>query len=126
MLLQPVTTTYANQKEWFASEHLQMLPEGVTIDYTTVPTAGDGSRLVESGAALGKITASGKYGPYDDSASDGREVAKGLAVVDEGSMDVVSADNGCGLLIHGFVYAARLPADPDANGKADMKQITFL
>jgi hypothetical protein len=30
------------------------------------------------GTVLGKITASGKYVPYDDSASDGREVAEAV------------------------------------------------
>lgn len=50
--------------DWLASEHYQVKRAGATIDYTTVPADSDGRRIIKGGTALGKITATGKYGPY--------------------------------------------------------------
>lgn len=67
----------------------QYKPGGVTIDWSTVTatgsnsgsvnTLGDGSTIVgvvkvlRYGQVLTKITASGKFGPYDSAAADGRQ-----------------------------------------------------
>ncbi len=57
----------------------------------TVPA----STTLKPGLVLAKVTASGKYVPYDDDASDGRESAAGV-------------------LYHELVNASDAPADADA------------
>lgn len=50
--------------DWLASEHFSVKRAGITIDYTTVTADADGRRIIRGGTAMGKIAASGKYGPY--------------------------------------------------------------
>lgn len=48
-----------------------------------------GSGKVEAGTVVGKVTATGKFMPYDNAASDGSEVAFGVTLYDA---DATSAD----------------------------------
>ena len=51
----------------------------VTIATTTAGVTGHYvNGYIPSGFPLGKITATGLYGPYDDTANDGRQTCKGL------------------------------------------------
>jgi hypothetical protein len=50
--------------DWLASEHYSVKRAGITIDYTTVAADANGRRIIRGGTAMGKITASEKYGPY--------------------------------------------------------------
>lgn len=92
---------------------------------------------IPSGIAIGKITASGLYGPYTPGASDGTEVAAGLLLhdvrksrdADESGTLVVS---GAAFVWQAIVDAAKLPVltsttqgELDANGKADLPHIRF-
>lgn len=52
-------------------------------------TIASGSGALLAGTVLGKITASGKYKPYDNDASDGSEVAAAILYAD---CDATSAD----------------------------------
>lgn len=76
----------------------QYKPGGVTLDWSTVTsngtnttTLGDGSiiqsgtKFLRYGQTITKITASGKFGPYDPGAADGRQtLTRGEAfIVDE-------------------------------------------
>lgn len=54
---------------------------------TVVIVAGSGK--LEAGTVLGRITASGKYKPYDDNNTDGSEVAAAILIYD---VDATSAD----------------------------------
>lgn len=67
---------------------------GITIDWTTVAAPGSlqtlpdnstiqaGNKFLRYGQVLTKITASGKYGPYDPAAADGRQtLARGNAFI---------------------------------------------
>lgn len=69
-------------------------PGGVTLDWATVTavgsdtTLGDGTVILNGrkglryGQILTQITASGKFGPYDSAAADGRQLlAKGAAYI---------------------------------------------
>ena len=91
---------------------------------------------VPSGLVLGVITASGLYGPYDDTATDGRQTAAGILF---GSVKVpnvadTTKDVGIGVLVHGFVKISKLPIANgatgrgyiDANGQTDLKLIHFV
>ena len=82
---------------------------------------------IKSGEALGKITATGLYGPYDDTAVDGRQVCAGLlhSFVRIPNLLDLTKDAGGALVVAGFVKESRLPRTVDANGKADLKLVVF-
>ena len=79
--------------------------------------------VLPAGTVLGKITASGKYGPYDDTATDGRQTAVGILAEE---VDATNSDVGTWMIVHGIVKASALTG-LDNNAKADLKgQIIFL
>jgi hypothetical protein len=43
------------------------------VDYSTVSTNSNSQRVIDDGELLCRITASDKWGPYDPTASDGRQ-----------------------------------------------------
>jgi hypothetical protein len=99
---------------------------GITLDvskFTEATHYPDG--FVASGTVLGKVTATGLYGPYDNAATDGRETAAGHlfgSLVLKGETRV-----GGALVVHGFVDAAKLPTNHglDANARTDLKHIIY-
>jgi len=105
---------------WLGSAHGTDSTETVTLDVSTFTEAThypDG--YIPSGLVLAKITATGLYGPYDDTETDGRATAVGFLV---SPRTVTSATQkiGAGMLTHGKVVEANLPIAIDANGKADV------
>lgn len=89
-----------------------------------------------SGIVLGVITASGLYGPYDDTATDGRQTAAGIlfsAVKVPNTADTTK-DVGAGILVaYAPVRLSKLPIANgatgrgyiDAAGQTDLKLIYF-
>lgn len=88
-----------------------------------------------SGIVLGVITATGLYGPYDDTAVDGRQIAAGILFSSTKVPNTADTtkDVGAAMLVHGFVKESRLPIANgatgrgyiDANGRTDLKLIHF-
>jgi len=82
----------------------------VVIDYSTVSTDTWGRRLIVKGEVLCRITASGKYGPYSTSASDGRQTVSAPAsgviqtVVANEDADVQLGNKGIGGWYHNCVF----------------------
>lgn len=122
------TFTPGENQSWLGSSHGTQECDSVTLDGSAfVATFTDG--VVPSGVALGKITATGLYAPYNDAAVDGTEVMAGhlFTTTDVMSRTPYSAgaaqDVPAALFWHGEVVEANLPADNgvDANGKADVK-----
>jgi hypothetical protein len=107
----------------------------ITLDLSTFLAAHYANGKIPSGTVLGKITASGKYGPYDNAAGDGRTTAAGFLLFDVRVQDAQGnalADPGCALLWEGIVDETKLPAfagttlgEIDANGKTDLKFVVF-
>lgn len=115
------TETFSqDRRDWLGSAHGTDAPVGASLDVSTF-TAGTHypGGYMKSGIPLGKITASGKYGPYADGASDGRQVLVGFLFtgvdVKAGATTVVGS-----MLIHCFIREAKLPVAVDAAGKADV------
>ena len=102
---------------------------GITVDWSTVAAVsgtdvtlnnGDvipvGAKYLRYGAVLTKITASGKYGPYDPAAADGRQtLARGAAWVlnetvrEHGAQGFdISASDHPAVFDGGRVYKARV------------------
>lgn len=97
--------------------------DGATLDRVTAFPNG----FYPSGLTLGKITATGLYGPYDDTASDGRQTAVGFLAEDVpyDRYGTASAPFGGALMWWGEVVTAYLPPSPatgllDAAGKTDL------
>jgi hypothetical protein len=70
--------TYRQTVKWGQQPPLKYvsMAEGrqdVVVDYSTIPPDGGGRRIVSKGALLCRITAGGRFGPYDPDAGDGRE-----------------------------------------------------
>lgn len=127
MDISPVTTSYAlDDLSWLGSQHGVESTESITLlksAFTSGTHYPDG--FLRSGTPLGKITASGKYGPYNDAASDGTEVLAGFLY---GGVAVTSGANlGGAMLTHGKVRTSRLPIAVNANGVADVAgRIRFI
>lgn len=110
-----------DDQSWLASAHGTDTARTITLDTSTF-TAGthypDG--YFPSGLALGKITASGLYGPYDDTATDGTEVLAGFLFTAVAAPSVDTIDPQAALLWHGAVLDAKLPVAVDSAGKSDV------
>ena len=110
-----------DDQSWLGSAHGTESARSITLDVSTF-TAGthypDG--YLKSGLPLGKITASGKYGLYNDAASDGRQACVGLlfTATKVGSTNAVPVSGA--MLLHCLVVESKLPVAVDANGKTDV------
>lgn len=112
-----------DNRSWLGSAHAANAMDSITlVGALFTGTWTDGK--VPSGVALGKVTASGSYGPYDDAASDGRQVMVGHLGTGQSVIGKDGATHNVGgaLYWHGEVVEANLPASHgvDANGKADV------
>ncbi|MFE2912825.1 head decoration protein [Kitasatospora indigofera] len=124
MNLNPTTETFGqDDQSWLASAHGTSNARTITLD-TSAFTAGTHypSGYFPSGLVLGRITATGLYGPYDDAAVDGRAVAAGFLFCAVDAPSVNTIDPQGALLWHGAVIKALLPipASLDANGTTDL------
>jgi hypothetical protein len=128
------TTTFADNSRWWLLFEAEGNPGPVPrlalpIDFSKF-TAGThyANGYIASGTVLGKVTATGKVGPYDDAASDGRQTAVGFlynnVIVPASTSQKVSV---AVLDCFAVVSESRLPTNHglDANGKADLSKIVF-
>ncbi len=88
--------------------------------------------IVPSGVVLGKVTASGLYGPYDNAAVDGRQTAVGHLFTTR-NLEVSAAaatgrDTGAALLWLGEVVEAKLPTSHglDAAAKVELTHLAYV
>jgi hypothetical protein len=97
--------------------------DNITLDVSSF-TAGTHypNGFIPSGVPLGKITATGLYGPYDNAAADGREVFRGhlgISTKVPNPADTTK-DAGAPLVFAAVVKESKLPVAIDAAGKADV------
>ena len=111
--------SYQGVSVFLASEHKITL-DGV-IDSGLVTPDADGEKYLKEGTVLAKVTATGKLAPYDDSKTDGREVAVGILIYPV----LASEDEMVSYLVHGVVIESKLTGI-DANAKTDLKHILFV
>jgi hypothetical protein len=116
--------TQGNQK-WLGSAHGTNTCDTITLDLSLF-TGGTHypNGFIPSGMALGKVTATGVYGPYNDALATGVQTLVGHLYTDV----KVATDNVAGkavgaLLRHGQVITANLPTNHgvDAAGIVDVK-----
>jgi hypothetical protein len=123
MDLTPRTTTYqTSRQDWLGSAHGTDATESVTLNLALF-TAGTHfpNGYLASGEPLGKVTASGLYGPYVDGASDGTQTCVGVLYTDVQIKSGVTTGNfGAAILTHGRVINSKLPRVIDAAGIVDI------
>lgn len=105
------TETYGqDDQSWLGSEHGTSAARTITLDVSTF-TAGTHypGGVFPSGLALGRISATGKYGPYDNGAGDGRSVLAGFLFTAVKAPAATTTDVGGALLEHGKVRTGKLP-----------------
>jgi hypothetical protein len=115
------TGTIGGDVEFLASEKYTVKRTGITLDATLVGADSNGDKILRKGTALGRVTATGRYGPYDNAANDGREVAKGFLM--EG-VNLKFGNAVTGMVIAGSVLAARC-SGLDVSGISDLPTFTF-
>lgn len=130
MDISPVTTTYTPEdNSWLDSEHGTKAAKPVTLSLAAFNAAQYSNGKIPSGCVLGIITASGLYGPYDDTAGDGRAVARGFLLGDvKVATGKTTGNLGGAMLRRGEVKTNRLPFQSgqtgrgylDANGQTDL------
>lgn len=117
----------SDSKVWLASPHgtePNAMPS-ITVDTALFPAGAKTNGYIASGTVLGKVTATGLYGPYDSTAADGRQTAAGILFQ---AIDTSHGDQqfGTAMLIHGFVFGAKLPGGaPAAAVKTALPLIYF-
>jgi hypothetical protein len=111
----------ADNQTWLASAHgVGDVGRPVTLDKSAFTLGTHYPQgYFKSGIPLGKITATGKYAPYNNALSDGTEVLAGflLTPVKAPTEDI---DPVGALFEHGMVVEANLPIAVDAAGKTDV------
>lgn len=122
MILAQTTEQFgSDDQSWLGSAHGTDATETIALDTSTFTAAThypDG--YFKSGIPLGRLTAGGKYGPYNGAATDGREVLVGFLFAAVKAPTVNTIDPAAALLTHGKVRESRLPVTVDAAAKADV------
>lgn len=110
-----------DDQSWLGSAHGTSSARPVTLD-TSQFTANTHypNGYFPSGLPLGKITATGKYGPYNDAASDGTQTLVGFLFCAVDAPSVNTVDPVGAILDHCRVREAKLPIAVDAAGKTDV------
>lgn len=106
----------------------------ITLDITKFTVDHYPAGFIPSGCVLAKVTATGLYGPYDDTALDGRAVAEGFLFVGTQitglhRSGLTPAKVSAALMWKGLVITAKLPdflstanakGELDAAGRVDL------
>lgn len=127
MDLSVVTETFGqDDQSWIGAAHGIDLARSITLDvsaFTEGTHFPDG--YIPSGTPLGRITATGLYGPYNNALATGQEVGAGFLLTPT-KVTAGGADVGAALYEHGRVVEDNLPIAIDAGFKTDVAgRITF-
>lgn len=110
---------------WLGSAHGTDSTETITLDGDLFSAGAFPGGRVPSGTPLGKVTATGLYGPYDGNGAGGLDVLVGFLFA--GRQVRANTNIGAAALTHGKVREANLPFPVDANGKTDVAgRIRFI
>lgn len=126
-----LTGAYSSEdRSWMIGEHGANMPINVPVNFALFTGANFASGIVKSGTVLGKVTATGRFGPYEPAATDGRQTAAGVLFntfkLPADTSKVASAE----ALVHFHCRVARLPYTTglgalDANARTALKLVFF-
>lgn len=100
----------AENRAWLGTQHGTQANRSITLDvalFTQATHYPDGQ--IPSGILLGKVTATGLYGPYSAAATDGRQNPAGF-LFDTTRVATGAKRLGAPLYWHGAVVESKLPA----------------
>lgn len=108
------TATGGADLTWLASSHGQDTAQPGTLDLASLATAINTFGVVPSGVAVGKITATGRYGLFTVGATDGTELLAGYILADVNARNasnvaLPSGKAAFALLKQGSIKRSRLP-----------------
>lgn len=116
--LQPGRTDFSSGKNILASEHLQFLEAGATLDAKAF-----GEGYIELGTLIARNATTGKFEPYQDGAEGFDEF--GVLNIDvncNGKDDIIVGE----VIVRGSIYEQKLPAAPSATFKSLVPMIRFI
>lgn len=125
------TTRRAPSRPWLAGPHGTDLPKHAVIDFALFTHANfTTNKVIPNGTLIGIVTATGKAGPYDPAASDGRNTAVGFLFNDQDLPADTSKVLTDAILVHCGVRVSGLPfksgpGSLDAAARTALKHIVF-
>lgn len=96
-------TTYTGAREYLAARPFAL--GSVTLDASTVTADAAGDKIVQPGTLIAKISASGKWGPYDAGASDGRQTSTDNLLICHDHVNLKGGDMEAAVLLIGVAQA---------------------
>ncbi|HEX6969117.1 MAG TPA: head decoration protein [Micromonosporaceae bacterium] len=113
-------------RSWLGSRDGTEFTRSVTLDVSAFDQATHyPNGYIPSGTVLGRITATGLYGPYNNALNNGQEVAEGF-LFNSTQVRAGGPDVGAPLQWRGVIRTSRLPIQStapgglDANARADL------
>ncbi|CAM3706758.1 head decoration protein [Cohnella lubricantis] len=103
-------------------EVVREVTNGITIDSAAVAADANGDKIIKKGMPMAKVTASGKYVPYNAAGNDG---SQNPTVILKRTINVKDGDAVVGGYEVAKIIAARVPVTVDAALKGKMPNIVF-
>jgi len=104
MRLQPIQQPIPTTDVEILYTHQNLVTKAVTLDASKFPADANGRKIARAGTVLGKITASGLYGPYNAGGSDGTEKADCILF---NTVDLTDGNAAAAAVTQGVVREAR-------------------
>lgn len=117
--LQTNRNGFQGGKNILASEHLQFVEGGATLDAVAF-----GEGLIEVGTLIARNTTSGKYEPYNGDFAEGYDEPSilNIDVQSNGEDDIIVGE----VIVRGSVYEDKLPEAPTQGFKDANKNIRYV
>jgi hypothetical protein len=115
--LQTGRTGFVGGKNILASEHLQFLEAGATLDATKFPVG-----KIELGELIARNATSGKFEPFTTATGFDEFGVLNIDVDNNGTDDTIVGE----VIVRGSVYEAKLPTAPSAEFKGLVPMIRFV
>lgn len=124
MRLQPTKRfTVQDEYEILASfEVIREVTNGITIDSAAITADSNGDKIIKKGMPMAKVTASGKWVPYNPNGEDGSE---NPTVILKRTVNVKDGDHVVGGYEVGKFIKERIPVTVDATLISKMPHIVF-
>lgn len=110
-------TDFVGGKNILASEHLQFIEAGATLDAEAI-----GAKVLEIGTLIGRDEATGKFVEYDEEAGLTNLGILNHSVEIDGVHDVVVGE----VIVRGSVYEAKLPVEVPESFKTGNPLIRYV
>lgn len=115
--LQPSSTGFTGGKNILASEHVQFIEVGATMDSKKFPVG-----TVALGTLVARNTTTGKFEPFSTATGYEDFGVLNIDFVNDGAYDTIVGE----IIVRGSVYADKLPTAPVAAFKTANPMIRYI